>query len=187
MFPKARKNKISIRELAEETIVYDLERDKAHSLNPTSAFIWRHCDGKTSVVELARLVHAELELPDSPELVQLALDQMARRHLLTEAMPAPASRREFAGCSRRDMLKKLAVAAVALPIIMTITARRARAGIIPSTPPSSVFVGPHFSKQCPPGSASCGSNGLSLVCCPPGVICRDASNANINLRCGALT
>ena len=127
MFPKARKNKISIRELAEETIVYDLERDKAHSLNPTSAFIWRHCDGKTSVVEMARLVHAELGLPDSPELVQLALDQMARRHLLTEAMPAPASRREFAGCSRRDMLKKLAVAAVALPIIMTITARRARA------------------------------------------------------------
>jgi hypothetical protein len=72
MMPKARTDKLSVRQLVEETVIYDLESHKAHSLNAAAAFVWRHCDGLTSIAELARLLHAELKLPDSEELVRLA-------------------------------------------------------------------------------------------------------------------
>src|ERR1700733_15841121 len=91
MLPKARTAKLSVRSLAEETLVYDLEQHKAHSLNAAAAFVWRHCDGQTSIEELAGLLQADLGLPYSEELVRLALDQLARRHLLQEAAPSPLS------------------------------------------------------------------------------------------------
>ncbi len=47
--PLARKNELIIQELPEELLVYDLARHKAHCLNKTSAFIWKHCDGETTV------------------------------------------------------------------------------------------------------------------------------------------
>lgn len=142
MMPKARTDKLSVRQLVEETVIYDLESHKAHSLNAAAAFVWRHCDGLTSIAELARLLHAELKLPESEELVRLALDQLARRHLLEDATPMvlpPPAR-----LSRRDALKRLAVAAIALPVIMTITRRKAWA---------STTVGP--SSNCPPGTTQC--------------------------------
>jgi len=142
MLPKARTHDLNVRELVEETVIYDLERHKAHSLNAAAAFVWRRCDGQTSIAELARLLHAELKLPESEELVRLALDQLARRHLLEDAtptvLPAPAL------LSRRDALKKLAVAAIALPVIMTITRRKAWGAT--SVPPS---------QACPPNTTEC--------------------------------
>src|SRR6266849_5376674 len=51
--PKARKDKLIIKELDDETLVYDLDRDKAHCLNTTAARVWKHCDGTTTVGEIA--------------------------------------------------------------------------------------------------------------------------------------
>ena len=42
-----------VREFEEELLVYDKERHLAHSLNHSAAFIYRHCNGKHSVSELA--------------------------------------------------------------------------------------------------------------------------------------
>ena len=47
--PAARTSGLVVRELAEETLVYDEERHRAHCLNRTAALVWRHCDGKTPV------------------------------------------------------------------------------------------------------------------------------------------
>jgi hypothetical protein len=138
MLPKARTDKITVRQLAEETLVYDQERNKAHCLNPTSAFIWKHCDGKTPLPKLAALVEKELGIDNGQAVVRLALEQLHSRNLLERPIVPLCGAARLA---RRDILKKLAVAAGALPIIMTITAKGARVGAsapatLPSLPPS---------------------------------------------------
>ncbi len=122
MFPRARKDRLTIHELPDETLVYDLDCRKAHCLNATAALVWRHCDGNTSLDELARLVGRQIEVPRANEVVALALEQLTRRHLLEEA-PAPPEPAER--LSRRESLKKLALAAATLPLILTITTRAA--------------------------------------------------------------
>jgi len=52
--PLARQDRLVVQELSEEVLVYDLDRHRAHCLNRTAALIWRHCDGSTSVAEMAR-------------------------------------------------------------------------------------------------------------------------------------
>ena len=126
MLPKARQEMLTIRNLPEETLVYDLERHKAHCLNPTAALVWQHCDGQTTMAELARVLHDELSIPNAAAVVRLALEQLDRRHLLEQPLNALS---EVARRSRRDVLKKLGAAAAALPVIMTIGAPRAKASI----------------------------------------------------------
>lgn len=121
MFPKARADKLTVRELAEETLIYDQERHKAHCLNATAQMVWRRCDGKTAVDAIARIVAAELGIGNAGDVVRLALDQLARRHLLDEPTPLPRN----SSMTRRKALKKLALAAVALPLVMTIATKTA--------------------------------------------------------------
>ncbi|MBA3352846.1 MAG: PqqD family protein, partial [Blastocatellia bacterium] len=54
--PIARKNGLVVQEVPDEVLVYDLETNKAHCLNQSAAMIWRSCDGKNSVSEIAALV-----------------------------------------------------------------------------------------------------------------------------------
>jgi hypothetical protein len=124
--PQARTDQLAVRELPEETLVYDLEHNKAHCLNRTVALIWRHCDGTRSPAALAKVVQQELQIAGAEPMVHLALEQLGRRNLLVQAPPPlPADAR----ASRREVLKKLAVGAAALPLVMTITARRVAASM----------------------------------------------------------
>ena len=120
MFPKSRTDDLIVKELADEMLVYDVQRDKAHSLNRVAGFIWQHCNGENSRADLVALVRQELGLPSNEAAVQLALEKLSRRHLL-ETPVAPASRAEQR--ARRDVLKML-VAALALPLVMSLTAPR---------------------------------------------------------------
>ncbi len=123
-FPLARSDKLTIRELAGETLVYDLTRHKAHCLNATVALVWRHCDGRTTLAKLAGIVRTELQMADAEAVIDLALEQLSRRQLLGQPWaPLTASQR----MARREVLKKLALATVLLPLVMTITARRVAA------------------------------------------------------------
>ena len=80
--PQARAEKLLVQDLGDELLVYDLERDKAHCLNRTAALIWQHCDGHTTLPELAQHVNAELKTEAGAEIVGLALKQLSQRHLL---------------------------------------------------------------------------------------------------------
>jgi hypothetical protein len=124
MLPLRRDTDLIVRELADETLVYDRERHKAHCLNPPAALVWRHCDGRTTLAEMAAILHAELGLPPDNGVVQLALDRLERCHLLQKL---PAAGTDEARASRRDLMRKLGVAAVALPVVMTIFAPAASA------------------------------------------------------------
>jgi hypothetical protein len=133
VFPRARKEHVTISELPDETLVYDHERHKGHCLNATAALVWRHCDGKTSVDALVKLVAEEMATDQAAAVVALALEQLGRRHLLVEApkqLP-PGDR-----VSRREALKQLALAAAVLPLILTVATKAAAQSMSDTGPPS---------------------------------------------------
>jgi hypothetical protein len=134
MLPVARQCGLDVKEMTEETLVYDLERDKAHCLNRTAALVWKHCDGKTSIPQLVAILEKTLGVAKPLAVVELALEQLSKRNLLMEPVAPAAGQTRL---SRRDMLKdlskKLALAAAALPLVMTITAPTARAQGTPCT------------------------------------------------------
>ena len=95
--PKAKTERLIVREIDGETLVYDRGRDAASCLNEFAARVWRECDGETSVAAIAAA------LGEDERAVWLALHQLTKAQLLTEAiafppdMSAAKSRREVAG------------------------------------------------------------------------------------------
>ena len=158
LLPLAREARLIIKELDDEVLVYDLETDKAHCLNQTAARVWKYCDGNTSVAQLRELIEKETALAVPEEVVWLALDQLEKFRLLESVPPKPPS---MAGMKRRQLIKTLGIAAIALPVIVS---------IVSPTPVAAV------SKQ-PPG-ACCNGNGncQSNSCVPqtPPITCSPA-------------
>ena len=125
--PQARKEGLVVQQLADEVLVYDQERFKAHCLNHTAALVWKHCDGKKTTNEIARALGHEAGSPVDEELVWLALSQLGKSRLLTEQLTMPEGR---AGISRREVIRRVGIAAaVALPIVTSIVAPRAAQAI----------------------------------------------------------
>src|SRR6266446_6424055 len=118
--PLARKEGLVIQELPEEVLVYDLDRDRAHCLNETAAFVWQRCDGRTSAVEIARSLGKKVNAPVDEKVVWFAIDQLGRNHLMT-TQPVPPQL--LAGLNRREMVRVLGIAAaVAIPVVASIVA-----------------------------------------------------------------
>jgi hypothetical protein len=115
LLPRSRTDNLVIRELDDETLVYDTERDEAHCLNQTAALVWEQCDGKTTAAQAARSLQGKLEVSVDTDLVWLAVTQLERFHLVESNGKSPS-------VSRRALVLKYAPAALALPVIMSITA-----------------------------------------------------------------
>ena len=127
VMPRAREEELVVEELPDETLVYDLKSHKARCLNPTAALVWSHCDGQTSVAEMATMLESELETPVDEAVVWMALDRLGRSRLLTEQVTLPADRAEY---SRRAVLRTIGRAAgiaLFLPVVGSIVAPRAEA------------------------------------------------------------
>lgn len=118
LMPQARKDQLVIKELPDETLVYDLETDKAHCLNNSAALVWKHCDGTASVSEIAGSLSNETEVVFDENVVWLALDQLEKFKLLEVAPPRPV---HLSGISRRQLVRMIGVGAFALPVIVSIT------------------------------------------------------------------
>jgi Coenzyme PQQ synthesis protein D (PqqD) len=118
--PRARKDGLIVQNLPDETLVYDLERDRAHCLNQTAAFVWQHCDGRSSAKEIAGALQDETKQPVDERLVWLAIDQLGRNHLLKDSPALPPN---VVGINRREVMRALGLtAAVAIPLVATIVA-----------------------------------------------------------------
>ncbi|MDQ3820179.1 MAG: PqqD family peptide modification chaperone [Acidobacteriota bacterium] len=118
--PRARKEGLLVQELHGEVLVYDLERDKAHCLNPTAALIWQHCDGRTTITELARFFEQSLATPIEEDLIWCALNQLERDHLLEQPIAFPIGKERI---SRRELVRRLGIgAAIVIPIVTSIVA-----------------------------------------------------------------
>lgn len=105
MRARARSAGLVVRDLAGEVVVYDTGSHRAHCLNSTAAFVFRHADGRRTAAEIAALLG-----PGAREdLVHAALDQLDGAGLLEAgaalATPVP---------SRRRVLRQVGVAAAVL-------------------------------------------------------------------------
>jgi hypothetical protein len=118
--PIARKRGLLVRELNDEVLVYDLNRDKAHCLNASAALVWRQCDGRTQISEITQAIQTTSGAALDIDTVRLAIEQLKRAHLIEGASVGDASTSRL---SRRDLIKRVGIAAaVALPLVTTIVA-----------------------------------------------------------------
>ena len=162
LMPRARQDELVVEELPDETLVYDLKRHKARCLNRTAALVWRHCDGQTSVADVAALLEEQLATPTDEAVVWMALDRLGRAHLLSEPVTLPADRAQY---SRREVLRTLrrvAGISLLLPVIESIVAPRAAAA---ATCVTSCVGMPNCSPCSPPG---CNRRCCNNSCMGPG-------------------
>jgi hypothetical protein len=155
--PEARREGIVVKEFEGEVLIYDLERDKAHCLNPLAGNIWRHCDGRATAREIAASLSHEQGLPVDEKVVWLGLEELRRASLLAEPR-AEANWPQVMGMSRREAVRRIGLgAAIALPIVASMTA------------PTAVEAAVSCGAKCQPCTTSvecCGSCFPSVTGCP---------------------
>jgi coenzyme PQQ synthesis protein D (PqqD) len=118
--PQARRSGLIVKEVDNEILIYDQERNKAHCLNPTASKVWKYCDGETTVADACTALTHDLATTVDEKLVWYAVDQFSHDHLLEEvALPAFM----IPGLNRRQMVRTLGLAAaVAVPLVTSILA-----------------------------------------------------------------
>ena len=139
--PTSRRERLLIEELTDEVLIYDLDRAKAHCLNQAAAFVWKQCDGRTTVSEARLRLEEEFGVGVDEAVIWLALDQLKKFDLLQERVERPDRMNHV---SRRALIRSMGLAAaVAVPLITSIC--------IPTT--VQAFT------SCRPNGASCFGNG----------------------------
>jgi hypothetical protein len=123
--PVARSEDLVIQELPDEVLVYDLRRHKAHCLNQTAAFVWNHCDGRSTPNQIASLMGQEFSQSVSVDAVWFALSKLSKADLLQEPVSLPQTK---AGLSRRSAMRRIGLGALMIPVVMTIVSPTAMAG-----------------------------------------------------------
>ncbi|MBV9851282.1 MAG: PqqD family protein [Armatimonadetes bacterium] len=119
MTPEARQDQLLVQKVGDELVVYDQQHHRVHRLNKTAALVWRHCDGRTGVAELAALLQSESGLPADEEVVRLALARLAKTRLLRDECP------EAKSITRRQVIRRLGLAGamtLLLPVVTSIIA-----------------------------------------------------------------
>jgi hypothetical protein len=115
--PRARQDGLLVEAVGEELLLYDQSSHTAHCLSPIAACVWRHCDGKRDVSELAELAGA------SKNLVADALHELREKDLL-DAKPQ-LMQSAVPDISRREAIVRVVrygAAAAAAPLIVSATA-----------------------------------------------------------------
>ena len=84
--PRARSSGLVVRELEDEVLIFDVEREKAFCLNGTAGSVWKRCDGKTSIEVIRLHLEQELGTPVNTETVWTALAGLDEDQLLDEAV-----------------------------------------------------------------------------------------------------
>lgn len=144
--PKARQTEIVVQELGDELLIYNLKTNKTFALNETAALVWRNCDGKNSIAEIAGKLTLELKEFVSEDMIWLALEKLKKDDLIETdknfVLP-------FGNSSRREVIRRVGMASlVALPVIASLVA------------PTSVYAG---SCNDPDNNLSLNANGCACV------------------------
>ncbi len=172
--PDARRDGLVVQEMPNEVLVFDTKSNKAHCLNETAAFVWKACDGKNSVADITRLFAQQTGKSIPEDLVWLAIDQLTDNNLLAADVKA-----DFRGQSRREVIKKIGLAAVvALPIVASLAAPTAAlAGICSGVAPA-VQCGSTCGDgtRCSPPNNNCPSGTSPGVAVCSGTACVDPCN-----------
>lgn len=153
--PMRRTSGLVVKEAGAELLVYDLERHRAHSLNPVAAAVWRACDGTRETSALAATVADETGRSVPGEVLRYAVQSLGRARLLTTAVCGE-------GLTRRDLIRRLGPAVVVLlPVVATVVA---------PTPVQAQSCTPNFAPvQCTSDTccSGCCCTSLGGICVPP--------------------
>jgi Coenzyme PQQ synthesis protein D (PqqD) len=173
--PRARGNGLVVRELDDETLIYDLEHNRAHCLNRTAGLVWRHCNGDTTIGELAELLQAQLGVDADDQTVWHALLQLQKDSLLEEAVSRPIP----TGMSRRELIQRAGVVVAAAAVTSIAVPSAYAAGGSPLSVCLSTSVGSSCKN---PLNGNGQNNGMCVACADnSGILC---CNNSINC-CGA--
>ncbi len=121
--PTARRDKIVTQDMATETLIYDLEANKAFCLNETSTLVWQLSDGQHTVSQISDEMSKQMKNLVSEDVVWLALTQLNKDGLLEngDKLDFP-----FSGLSRREVIKRVGFASViTLPVVSSLVAPQA--------------------------------------------------------------
>lgn len=148
--PKIRRG-LLVRRIGDETVVYDRESHRAHSLSREAGIVFHGCGGRDSPDAIAESLRRECEMsgPDAASVFEAALSQIAGAGLF-EGAPDREPHAESEP-SRRAVLSTLAVVSAA-PMVLSI--------LVPT---------PAQAQTCIPRKRPCSS---STECCPDAPCCR---------------
>jgi hypothetical protein len=168
--PSARREGLIVESLGDELLVYDGERNRAHSLNGVAAAVWEACDGMNSARELAEAASAKLGEPVSEEAVWRALSQLDERRLLAGELPRRMSGPEY---SRRQAVRRMSVigasAAFAAPLVKSI--------VVPTAAQAQQASCVEQNGQCGVNTGEGCDKSMFAECCPaPDVGCNPVSD-----------
>ena len=147
--PRVRTERLLVQDVLDEVVVYDLDRNKAHSLNPTAAVVWTQCVRQTPRAEVVELLSQKLGPGKGETALDFALAQLHRARLLQ----GPIARAD--GMSRRAVMRRigLAAAAASVPIVTSLVA-----------PPAA-----HAQSCLPDGSVCTTDSQCCINCCSAGI------------------
>lgn len=133
--PRSRRDNIVVQEVDGETLIYDLESNKALCLNHTSAIVWQACDGKRTIAEINDLLGKQLKVQTNEDVVWLALDQLSKAKLVDPRVDLGT---KFQNLSRREVIRKIGIGSmIALPMVASLVAPTAihaqSGGLAPGT------------------------------------------------------
>jgi hypothetical protein len=144
--PKARSDQLLVQRTGQETLVYDERTHRAHCLDARASRVWELCDGVRTDEEIAT-AYGESEAGRA--VVSWTLAELEKSSLLESGVAARKA------LSRRALMKSAGLAAI--PVIMAITAPRARA----ATSTCSIAGQPCTTKPCCTGFTC---NGTTMIC-----------------------
>jgi hypothetical protein len=117
---------LSIERLSDgSTAIVDNRVKSVHSLNPSATLVWEACANGATAAQIGKAIEAKSGSPVDAEVVQLALAQLQRANLIESEAPISA---EAIDLGRRSLLKRAGAAgAIAIPVVLTLTAAEQRA------------------------------------------------------------
>jgi hypothetical protein len=118
MFPAARSDQLLIKEVGDELVVYDQTNHSAHRLNQPAARVWRLCDGRQSIDDLARRLGEESQHPVDRRYVEIAVDELCQAGLLSDHAAGTETLPRRAAVRRLGRLAGIAL----LPLVTSIVA-----------------------------------------------------------------
>ena len=116
--PRVRTNGLVIKELPDETLIYDVETSTAFCLNLPAAVIMNACNGANTVEDAQTMLAQRLGSSVGTELIWNTIEEFRRRDLLAEATEPFAEKL----VPRRTLLKQAAAFGAAVPVVMALVA-----------------------------------------------------------------
>lgn len=128
--PHARQRDLIVKRMADELLIYDVARHRAHSLGPMMAALWQRCDGHTRPKAITKALREQFGASVGDELVWLGLERLSAAHLLRNDAPSDAvPAAPAAGApTRRQWLRQaaalgMAVASITVPTLAEAASR----------------------------------------------------------------